>query len=1048
MNRIHGRAWMLLVVVLGLPIGATGQSTYADPKERFTLELPQGWRCTPVLSVDSVTCTQKIGGFVTAQLFWAGEVWDLSRTFDQEVSDIKSKSSSFREVSKQREETDLRVNGKPAMWSVYRAKWAGKYWIECFGAVSLSQGNLGVSFQFPEDEAARSASEAEGIFQSIRDVVPAVMRMLQDSVATGAAGTRGAGPGASVPLPQKFVTFEDLNGRYALDVPENWKEERISEDETLFRGTGAEGILVTVVDGETDKAKMFSTALEQLKMIMPDASLQGPTVDSEVNAMPARRSAYRGTVSSAGNGLKCIGLLGSVALEQDEGGVYFISLADEVERPIWGDGLEKVFRSIRPGPPILATASRPGVAEGSQKPFPPPAAKEDGKQAQQLPVLIIPETVQRLAAREGPARWRTVLGAAQLEDMRRVSPGKLLVGLRKDDQEGANLDYLLVDTTSGRVLWRYNREKRKQALFSLMLASDEMLLFNVQDQNRRGEHGAAENTLLALDAQSGAEKWAQSYTSEGTIRLYADPLTPVAVAEKVEKRNVKLVGVNLADGKTAWEKEFPVAEPREKGKGERAGGPLAPPLLIESGDVLHFYEGAERLAGKDGGSRWRRGDLELDGECPAAQTDGRELWLVDRGAVLTALDAATGATRWKAPLPNGVRYTNIYPDAEKIYVRGAQAAQSGTPDATQYLLGAVSRQDGKVLWTQMLKEPALSNLIEANGRLYLGTASLLMALDAASGRQVFASKATTDKGNFPVRIVSYPDKVVYVGEFVVAAYDPTTGKQIYIHRVKPIANDLTMWDLEEDLNLVNYSSYQLARMRGGKHAKDAAPSSLQGTSPMAMQQLARMQDMASSYNLRAAELSRRANAAPTQGQQRSLREESKLESHQAATATAGEIAIMRMNNAFEREQAMTAFVFSMIELGRTMQEAPVEENLKNALKHYTQVSRALFIVYQLGETEDYLVRPNLKSLARGKQFVTLAVIHLPTGKRRDTYLSPSYLKYGLWNIVNFNDGVVYHDGIGMDPSLYQYSEPHTGSLPGKNETVENLLIASPVRIPQ
>jgi len=1063
MKRIHAWGGVALIIVLGLPTAGMGQSTYVDPHERFALELPRGWTCSlnefPPNSYKCETGTPiafSEGGFhfsisvgQTVSLSFSPGASDLSREFDVAK---QAAYSNYKDVAKEREEVDLKVNGKPARWGFYRGtsmviNIKQLYYIHC-GAVLLSQGGL----QFTSAEtSALWANDVEKMFQSIREVLPAGMQLLQGALAAAAGSARASGRRAPAQFPQKLVTYEDLGGRYALDLPEVWKEERIGEDTTVFRGSGPEAVLVTLVPGETDKATMLLAALQQLKTIMPDASPQREPVDLEVNGRPARFGVYRGTIHAGESRVNCFGLLGSVILDEDEGGVHYISLVDEVKWPNWADGLERIFRSIRTVLPTLAAARRPGVPEGSEKAVQVPfwslqgAQQEDekGKQSRLPLVSANQETIQRRAAKEGPARWATPLGAAQVEEMWMVSPGTLLVALRKDDFDKDNLDYLLIDTTSGRVLWRYNRGKRKQAFFSLLSASDEVLLFNVEEQ----KPGGLENTLLALDAQSGSEKWAESYTSSGTVQFYVNQASPIVVVEKVEKRHVTLAAVNLSDGKTAWKKELRMAKRKEKDKSENAGGPWASAPLIESGDVFHFYGGVERLSGKDGGSRWLRSDLELDEECPAPQPDGEVLWVVDMRGVLNALDASTGATRWKVQLPNTVRYTNIHPDLEKIYIRGALAASSGTTAAAEYLLGAVRRNDGRVLWTQTLKEASVSNLIEANGRLYFGTLSSLVALDAETGRQVFTSKVTTASESFPIRIVGYPDKIVYIGELAVAALHPTTGKQIYAHQIRPISPAFTTASLSREAERIRRDSDELARLRGGKHAKGSGLSFPLGASA-ATQQLARFQDMASYHSTRAAELRRQASAAQTQADRGSLREMSKLESYQAASAIQGQILTMRVNAAFDRALASADFIFSMMDLAWAIREAEVRARIESEMKRYRLFSRSLLSSYLMGQVEDYVVRPNLKSLARDKQFVTLAVIHLPSGRRRDTYLSPSYLDYGQWNIVNFKDGVVYHDGVGMDPFLYRYSEPHTCSFLGKCQTVENLLTASPARIPQ
>ena len=70
------------------------------------------------------------------------------------------------------------------------------------------------------------------------------------------------------------------------------------------------------------------------------------------------------------------------------------------------------------------------------------------------------------------------------------------------------------------------------------------------------------------------------------------------------------------------------------------------------------------------------------------------------------------------------------------------------------------------------------------------------------------------------------------------------------------------------------------------------------------------------------------------------------------------------------------------------------------------------------------------------------------GKRADTILSPHYLSYGLWQIFDFEKGVVYHSNIGMDPSRYELSDSRAYYPFNKAKIVNTFLIAQPVKIPR
>jgi hypothetical protein len=122
--------------------------------------------------------------------------------------------------------------------------------------------------------------------------------------------------------------------------------------------------------------------------------------------------------------------------------------------------------------------------------------------------------------------------------------------------------------------------------------------------------------------------------------------------------------------------------------------------------------------------------------------------------------------------------------------------------------------------------------------------------------------------------------------------------------------------------------------------------------------------------------------------------------------------------------------------------------IETSIKRQELFRSSILWAYGMGETADYVFRPNLVRRNAEDAYVTLSVIHLSDGRRKDTVLSPQYLGYGLWNLLDLEKGVVYHNGIGMDPAHYHYSAARTLYPYGKVQTLENYLIAAPLAIPR
>ena len=123
-------------------------------------------------------------------------------------------------------------------------------------------------------------------------------------------------------------------------------------------------------------------------------------------------------------------------------------------------------------------------------------------------------------------------------------------------------------------------------------------------------------------------------------------------------------------------------------------------------------------------------------------------------------------------------------------------------------------------------------------------------------------------------------------------------------------------------------------------------------------------------------------------------------------------------------------------------------SIKTAIERQELFRKSILASYAQAETADYVYRPNLVFKDAQDSFSTVSIVHLPTGKRTETILSPHYLSYGLWQSVDFKKGVVYHSNIGMDPSRYELSESRAYYPYKKAKTLNTFLIAQPANLPR
>ena len=71
-------------------------------------------------------------------------------------------------------------------------------------------------------------------------------------------------------------------------------------------------------------------------------------------------------------------------------------------------------------------------------------------------------------------------------------------------------------------------------------------------------------------------------------------------------------------------------------------------------------------------------------------------------------------------------------------------------------------------------------------------------------------------------------------------------------------------------------------------------------------------------------------------------------------------------------------------------------------------------------------------------------MHLLTGQSVVEVFSPSYLEYGFRNLVDFENGVVYHHGLGLDPEKYEKSEKFKTFTQKKERLFNSSIIAFPL----
>lgn len=138
------------------------------------------------------------------------------------------------------------------------------------------------------------------------------------------------------------TTFEDPQGRFAIDLPKGWVLAPLTDDKVfVFQGEG-KTIIVECVPMVNDPAELLKRAETTVRLSgMAKPLLVGDVLDMTLNGLPARWAVYTGSLSGAALASLC----GGVA--NGENGLYFLSFIPITDMAKWKDKLEKSFQSIR-----------------------------------------------------------------------------------------------------------------------------------------------------------------------------------------------------------------------------------------------------------------------------------------------------------------------------------------------------------------------------------------------------------------------------------------------------------------------------------------------------------------------------------------------------------------------------------------------------------------------------------------------------------------------------------------------------------------------------
>jgi len=562
--------------------------------------------------------------------------------------------------------------------------------------------------------------------------------------------------------------------------------------------------------------------------------------------------------------------------------------------------------------------------------------------------LFSPSKQKAAEAAMGKELWRTPLGGTGIiEDLVRLPDGKLLVALRQYGFTMPIRECLLVDASDGKVLWKHARGGFP-GTWRLLVALHGQMVFQVD--------GADQTSVVVLDAATGEERW--THKSPGGTMIRPIPGAGTLVALEPAKRSTRIAGYDLASGAPRWSREIP----------HSLYDAPSPILLPE--EMILFLGGAESVRAVDGVTQWKREKMAPDpGAAPPVRIpDG--VWVVTRSNALVLFAPDTGDPIGSFTLPSEIKVTNIYPMGKRLILRGIQGGRHVTlePD----------RKGGKPLWIYDDSEPNISNLLDDGGNIFFATPTSLVALDR-QGRRLFKVKVTELGQDFPVRVRKAGDKVIFIGEMVVAAFDAATGRQSWWNGIDPIHQDADTDALKKGIDRASSGAASFGGSGGWSPDRN----------------IARQYQAEADADFREWETGSRTAGTPFSG----------IGGRGAAFHRS------QISSAFSRAQSQMDFQFAMMDLGKKLEQAANRFFHEERRDYYLFIQRGIFQAYPFAETGEYVLRPSRKGEAVG-----VTSIQLATGKRRFTPYGPQHELFGLWNLPDEGREIVFHEALRPDPA--------------------------------
>ncbi len=195
--------------------------------------------------------------------------------------------------------------------------------------------------------------------------------------------------------------------------------------------------------------------------------------------------------------------------------------------------------------------------------------------------MLMSKAVAMPAVKERPVIWQYLSTTMSVKAMKFIAPDRLLITYFAGK-------LILVDTTSGALLWKFVPEGWSLAYYDIIAAFSDLILI------REEVNIDNEVVLAAIDAKSGKQVWFKALKAKKrSFQFVPAPAAGVVLVTELEKKKVTLSALDLFSGAEKWRQTFKI------GKRGHASSPK-----LTSGEIWHFYGKTARIDAATGKPAW------------------------------------------------------------------------------------------------------------------------------------------------------------------------------------------------------------------------------------------------------------------------------------------------------------------------------------------------------------------------------------------------------------------------------------------------------------